>query len=365
VIERIGEASPAAVASPWPESDPPLDHQAAVQRMLRTLTAGADPPLRQLAELAGVGHRVVHGGERLTGSVLVDAEVLEAIQSAADLAPLHNPPNLIGIRAAQSALPGVPQAACFDTAFHATLPPVARIYALPYEFYERFGVRRYGFHGASHRYVMQQSARRLGLPEEQFNCISCHLGNGCSITAIQHGRSIDTSMGMTPLEGLAMGTRCGDLDPAILFYLGRKGYDLEDLDRCLNKESGLLGLSGISNDMRTLLEHARRGSPRARLAIDVFGYRLKKYIGAYAAVLGRVDALLFTGGIGEHAPEIRAAGCGGLEALGLELDPAANDAARGGVASLHAPGSRVKILVVPTDEEASIAADTYALVAAT
>jgi acetate kinase len=358
LIERIGEpvaAGDAAAAERVPT------HAAAMERLLDALTSGADPPLAQTSELGVVGHRVVHGAARFTGAVLIDDAVTAAIEQAADLAPLHNPPNLIGIRAAQQALPGVPQVACFDTAFHATIPRVAHLYALPWELYERFGVRRYGFHGTSHRYVVRRAAQRLGVPLDQFNAISCHLGNGCSVTAVRHGQSVDTSMGMTPLEGLAMGTRSGDLDPAILLYLLDKGWQSAELNRCLNKESGLLGLSGVSNDMRTLLMRADEGDQRAQLAIDVFAYRLKKYLGAYAAVLGRVDAVLFTGGIGEHAPAIRAASCQGLELLGVRLDPARNAAATGGAADISAADSRVRVLVEPTNEEAAIAAEAYEL----
>jgi acetate kinase len=359
LIERIGE--PVAAGDSAAASERVPTHAAAMERLLNALTSGPDPPLARTSELGVVGHRVVHGAARFTGAVLIDDAVTAAIEQAADLAPLHNPPNLIGIRAAQQALPGVPQVACFDTAFHATIPPVAHLYALPWELYEKYGVRRYGFHGTSHRYVVRRAAQRLGVPLAQFNAISCHLGNGCSATAVRHGQSVDTSMGMTPLEGLAMGTRCGDLDPAILLYLIDKGWQPAALNRCLNKESGLLGLSGASNDMRTLLTRADEGDRRAQLAIDVFAYRLKKYLGAYAAVLGRLDAVVFTGGIGEHAPAIRAASCQGLELMGIRLDLGRNATATGGASDISAADSRVRVLVEPTNEEAAIAAEAYEL----
>jgi acetate kinase len=296
--------------------------------------------------------------------VIISDDVEAGIERFSDLAPLHNPPNLIGIRALRQALRHAPQVACFDTAFHTTLPPLAYIYALPYELYEKFGVRRYGFHGTSHRYVARRAAEMLGLHKYAINCITCHLGNGCSAAAVREGRSVDTSMGLTPLEGLVMGTRTGDFDPAILFYLADKGYNVAALNKLCNKQSGLLGLSGASNDMRTVAEQARQGNARAQLALDVFAYRLKKYIGAYAAVLGRVDAVVFTGGIGENAPAVRSASCSNLDQLGIRLDEQRNAAAVGREGEIQADESRVKILVTATDEEAAIAADAYQLAAA-
>jgi acetate kinase len=313
-------------------------------------------------DISAVGHRVVHGGEEFSGSVLIDETVLRSIERFADLAPLHNPANLTGIRAAMRALPDIPHVACFDTAFHATIPRVAYLYALPYTVYEKYGVRRYGFHGSSHRYVATRTAQLLGQSPEATNCITVHLGNGCSITAVRNGKSTDTSMGMTPLEGLVMGTRSGDIDPAILFYLADKGYDLASLNQLCNKQSGLLGVSGISNDMRTLSQAAAEGNPRAQLAIDIFCYRVRKYIGAYLAVLGRVDAISFTGGIGERAAGVRASICSDLEPIGIALDVEKNQLAVGGEATISQPDSRVRLLVVPTDEEGVIAADTYDLV---
>ena len=335
------------------------DHEQGMALILETL-AGGDGAIRDVEEIGAVGHRVVHGGEEFTGSVRITPKVIASIERFADLAPLHNPPNLTGIRSAMRALPNVPQVACFDTAFHATIPQVAYMYALPYQLYEERGVRRYGFHGTSHRYVARRAAELLEKGKYETNCITAHLGNGCSITAVREGRSVDTSMGLTPLEGLVMGTRSGDFDPAILFYLTDHGYDMASLNRLCNKQSGLLGLSGVSNDMRTLIKKAEAGDRRAQLAIDIFNYRIKKYIGMYSAVLGRVDAVVFTGGIGENAASVRAAACEGLEQLGIVIDAKLNQQCVGRrEAFISAAHSDVSVLVIPTNEEAAIAADTY------
>ncbi|MCU0959734.1 MAG: acetate kinase [Pirellulaceae bacterium] len=364
--ERIGE--PGAVLSGQADGRTfrleaaIADHEEGMRLILQGLTGDDERALHDPREIVAVGHRVVHGGEEFSGSVAIDDRVLASIERCADLAPLHNPANLTGIRAAMHALPSAMHVACFDTAFHATIPPVAYLYALPYAVYTNFGVRRYGFHGSSHRYVAGRTAVLLGRDRHETNCITVHLGNGCSITAVHQGRSVDTSMGLTPLEGLVMGTRSGDIDPAILFYLADKGYDLASLNRLCNKESGLLGVSGVSNDMRTVTEAADGGHARAALAVDVFCYRVRKYIGAYLAVLGHVDAISFTGGIGERACGVRARICQGLEPLGIELDSARNAQATGGEATISRPASRVRVLVVPTDEEGVIAADTYQLV---
>jgi acetate kinase len=368
LVERIGEPGGAQVHEAGGRKvraeGAVADHAAGMVLLLEALTTGETKVLRDVGEIGAVGHRVVHGGEEFTGSVIITDEVEAGIERFSDLAPLHNPPNLIGIRAARQSLRHAPQVACFDTAFHATLPPVAYTYALPYELYERFGVRRYGFHGTSHRYVARRAAEMLGLQKYAINCITCHLGNGCSAAAVRDGRSVDTSMGLTPLEGLVMGTRTGDFDPAILFYLADKGFDVAALNKLCNKQSGLLGLSGVSNDMRTVAEQARQGNARSQLALDVFAYRLKKYIGAYAAALGRVDAVVFTGGIGENSPAVRAASCNNLDQLGIRLDEQRNAAAVGREGEIQADDSRVKILVTATDEEAAIAADAYHLAAA-
>jgi acetate kinase len=308
-----------------------------------------------------VGHRVVHGGEEFTGSVIIDEKVIASIEKFADLAPLHNPPNLAGIRAAQHYLANTTQVACFDTAFHATIPKVAYMYALPYELYEKYGIRRYGFHGISHRYVARRAAALMGKGKYEINAITCHLGNGCSITAVKNGHSIDTSMGLTPLEGVPMGTRSGDLDPAILFYLEDKGYDVKTLKTLCNKQSGLLGLSGVSNDVRDLEDLAGKGNERAKLAIEVFCYRIKKYIGAYAAVLDTVDAVVFTGGIGENAVLMREKICDAVSQIGLELDRLANRAAVAKEAQVSTKESKVKVFVIPTNEQVAIANDTYEL----
>lgn len=307
-----------------------------------------------------VGHRIVHGGSRFTAPVLIDDEVERGIESLAPLAPLHNPPGLQGIRAARALLPDVPQVAVFDTAFHATLPAEASTYAIDRELAARHGIRRYGFHGTSYRYVSARAAAHLGRPLDELRMIVLHLGNGASAAAIQGGRSIDTSMGMTPLEGLVMGTRSGDLDPAILPYLHRvAGSSFEDLDELLNRHSGLLGLSGTS-DMRATTSAAANGSDDAALAVDVYVHRLRHYIGAYAAHLGGLDALVFTGGVGENSPLVRARSLDRLGFLGIELDPDAN-AAGSGERTISASSSAVAVLVIPTDEELEIARQTASL----
>jgi len=337
------------------------DVEEAMELILRTLADAEVGVLRDISEIDAVGHRVVHGGEEFTGSVIIDENVIASIEKFADLAPLHNPPNLAGIRAAQCHLPNTTQVACFDTAFHATIPKVAYMYALPYELYEKYGIRRYGFHGISHRYVARRAAAIMGRGKYEINAITCHLGNGCSVTAVKNGHSIDTSMGLTPLEGVPMGTRSGDLDPAILFYLADKDYSAEDLKSLCNKKSGLLGISGVSNDVRNLEELAAKGHARARLAIDVFCYRIKKYIGAYAAVLDTVDAVVFTGGIGENAVFLREQICDSVTQIGVRLDYAANEIAIAKEAEINTKDSKVKVFVIPTNEQAAIANDTYEL----
>ena len=337
------------------------DVEKAMELILETLADKEVGVLRRISEIGAVGHRVVHGGEEFTGSVIIDEKVIASIEKFADLAPLHNPPNLVGILAGQRNLANVKQVACFDTAFHATIPKIAYMYALPYELYEKYGIRRYGFHGISHRYVARRAAAIMGRGKYDINAITCHLGNGCSVTAVKQGRSIDTSMGLTPLEGVPMGTRSGDLDPAILFYLADKGYDVKALNTLCNKQSGLLGLSGISNDMRNLEEFARKGNARAKLAIDVFCYRIKKYIGTYAAVLDTVDAVVFTGGIGENSVFMREKICNAVTQIGVQLDLAANQVAIAKEAEISTKDSKVKVFVIPTNEQAAIANDTYEL----
>ncbi len=362
LVDRIGNEKSALIYEHNGEKvtleQPAPDHDAGMELIIDALINPDGGVIKDIAEIKAVGHRVVHGGEAFTGSVVINDEVIASIEKVADLAPLHNPPNLTGIRAAQHAMPDVPQIACFDTAFHTTIPEVAYMYALPYELYEKYGIRRYGFHGTSHRWVARKAAEMMGWHKYDINCITCHLGNGSSIAAVRNGKSIDTSMGLTPLEGVPMGTRTGDFDPAILFYLADKGYTVEDLNKLCNKQSGVLGLSGTSNDMRTLTEKAKQGDERAQLALDVFAYRIKKYIGAYSAVLGSLDAIVFTGGIGENAPETRAAICSNLKQIGVELDMDVNQSAKG-ASKISSDDSAVAVLVIPTNEEAAIAIDTY------
>lgn len=368
IVERIGEAGSrirheAAHATDVRDVTAP-DHQTAFALVVEALTRGPAAVISELARIDAVGHRCVHGAERFAESALVDEEVIVAIEACVPLAPLHNPPNLIGIRAAMALMPDVPHVGVFDTAFHQTIRPHAFLYAIPYDLYTEHGIRRYGFHGTSHRYVSEAAAAMLDRPPAETNLITAHLGNGCSITAVRGGVSVDTSMGMTPLEGLVMGTRSGDIDPAVIFHLMRTlGMNVDQVDDLLNRRSGLLGLSGVSNDMREVIRAAEDGSRRARLAIEIFCYRLKKYIGAYTAVLGRVDALVFTGGIGENAPDIRDRTCAGLQGLGYVLDADRNAAAAHGPRDVAAAESPIRILVIPTDEEAMIARDTARIAA--
>jgi acetate kinase len=344
---------------------PIRNHEEGMQLIVETLTSGPGSPIRNASEISAVGHRVVHGGEDFVESVLVTDKVIGVIEKNQDLAPLHNPPNLTGLRAAMKLLPGVPNVAVFDTAFHQTVPEHAYIYALPHAFYTKHRIRRYGFHGTSHRYVSLQAARRLGKPPEKTNLITVHLGNGCSMTAVKGGKSVDTSMGLTPLEGLVMGTRSGDIDPAIPFFLATKeGFDLPAIDETLNKKSGLLGISGVSSDMREVIAAAEDGNARAKLALKIFAYRVKKYIGAYAAALGKLDAVVFTGGIGENSALIRAMACENLGILGIEIDEEKNRSGRRGDADISTGHSRVRVLVIATNEELMIARDTASVVKA-
>jgi acetate kinase len=348
--------------------EPVADHAGGFELIVRV--NARDKIFTSEAELYGIGHRVVHGGERFQEPTLITEEVVAAIRSLIPLAPLHNPANLLGIEVLRKSFPQVPQVAVFDTMFHQTLPPQAYHYALPYELYEKYHVRRYGFHGTSHGYVAKEAARHLGQVPEETNLITLHLGNGASATAIKNGRSIDTSMGLTPLEGLVMGTRCGDLDPALHFYLLEETrMTPEELKEILNSQSGLKGLCGL-NDMREILEQGDRGNERARRAIDLFCYRIKKYIGAYVAVLGRVDAVVFTGGIGENAPAIREKVCAGMEHLGIILDQAKNRRAAGSIYEIHPEKDPTKVgakdflplLVIKTDEELEIARQTIRII---
>lgn len=344
--------------SPCPE------HKTALKLIIDTLTRSERASVKQLSEISAVGHRVVHGGEKFKSSVRIDEEVLAAIRSVQDLAPLHNPPNIAGIEAAQELLPGVPHIAVFDTAFHQTMPEGAFLYAVPYEWYAMYGVRRYGFHGTSHLYVSRRAAVLLNKKPSEVNLITLHIGNGVSITAVKEGISIDTSMGLTPLEGAVMGTRCGDIDPAIiLFMIEKEGFYAEEIESILNKKSGLLGITGKYMDRRDIERAAQEGDRRCQLAIEIEAYRLKKYIGAYTAALGRVDALVFTAGAGEKNWQLREKVLEGMENLGLKLDKRQNEKTHSGdkEVSISSHDSPVKIFVIPTDEEIVFIEDVVAI----
>jgi len=337
------------------------DHDKAMDRVFELLKDPEKGAVGSIDEISAVGHRVVHGGEKFKESIKVDEKIVDEIDKLSSLAPLHNPPNLKGIRACMRLMPGVVQVAVFDTAFHATMPPYAYIYALPYNYYTDYGVRRYGFHGTSHRFVTGQAQKMLqqeGFDPAETRIITCHLGNGCSMAAVKGGKVVDTSMGMTPAEGLVMGTRAGDLDPAILIHLAREiGCSIDEIDNIINKKSGLLGVTGVFSDMRDVEEAALSGNERADLALSIFCYRIRKYIGAYAAAMGGLDAVVFTGGIGENSPVVRSRVCRGMEFLGMELDEEKNRTLRG-MAEINKPAGKVKILIVPTNEELMIARET-------
>ena len=337
-------------------------HNEAIAAVLDALVDSKNGVIGSMKEIDAVGHRVVHGGEKFAKSVVITDEVMAAIEECNPLAPLHNPANIIGIKACQKLMPGVPMVAVFDTAFHQTMPPVAYTYALPYEYYENDKVRRYGFHGTSHKYVASRAADMLGKPIESLKLISCHLGNGSSVTAIDGGKSIDTSMGFTPLAGLPMGTRSGDIDAGILEYLMNKyGMDIKEMVNILNKKSGVMGVSGVSSDFRDLEEAFEQGNERAGLAVDMFNYGVKKLIGAYAAAMGGVDAIIFTAGVGENSASQRMAIASGLEFMGVKMDEDANNV-RGEERVISAPDSKVTVLLIPTNEGLMIAMDTEALV---
>lgn len=371
VIERIGgEAILTLTAEGKPQvkrAQSLRNHAAGIEYILGWLTSDeSGVPIESIGEIEAVGHRVVHGGEKFSRSMRVDEDVWRELEELIELAPLHNPHNLRGIAAARAALgPGIPQVAVFDTAFHHTLPESAYLYAIPYQFYRRYRVRRYGFHGTSHRYIAYRYRQVTGISREATRIITLHLGNGASACAIDGGNSIDTSMGFTPLAGLVMGTRSGDLDPAILEFIGvKEGYGFQEIDTLLNKQSGLLGVSGLTSDMRELLaEAAEHDDRRARLAIELFCYRVKKYLGSYLAAMNGADAIVFSGGIGENAPAIRAQVCEGLEWLGIEADVARNEELIGREGRFDAEGSRVALWTIPTDEELLIARDTFRVVA--
>ena len=335
------------------------EHNVAIQFILSTLTDNKYGCLKSLNEIDAVGHRVVHGGEKFSSSVRITNEVIGKVVECIDLAPLHNPPNLKGIRAMDAIIPGIPQVAVFDTAFHQTMPDYAYMYGLPYSLYKKYGIRRYGFHGTSHRFVSQRACNVLGVPYEKQRIITAHIGNGGSITAIKDGKSIDTTMGLTPVEGLLMGTRCGDVDAgALSFIMDKEGLNAAGLSDLINKQSGVMGLSSISSDMREIEAAIEDGDKKAILTMNVYNYRIKKYIGAYAAALGGLDLLIFTGGVGENQWSTRTAVCRDMEFMGIKLDEAKNDHMRGQEMIISTPDSKVTVMVVPTDEELTIAKDT-------
>ena len=341
-----------------------LEHRAGIELILRVLVDPEKGVLTKIDEIQAVGHRVVHGAEAFSESTLITPEVVAKIEECIDIAPLHNPPNLAGIYAISQLLPKVPQVAVFDTAFHQTMPDKAFTYAIPYVFYTRDHIRKYGFHGTSHYFVSHEAATMLRRPLDELKLITCHLGNGSSVAAVDHGKSVDTSMGFTPLEGLPMGTRSGDIDPAVpLYIMDKEELNLQQINALLNKHSGVLGISGISNDFRTLEEEAEKGDKRAALALEVFAYRLKKYVGSYIAAMNGVDAIVFTGGIGENSDIIRDMVVSDMEFLGIEFDADKNRTKkRGEAADISKPSSRVKVLVIPTNEELVIARDTRRIV---
>jgi len=357
IVHKPTGKEPVEIKSPMPT------HKEAIQLVLDSLVHPVHGVIADLAEINAVGHRAVHGGEKYNKSVLITDEVVNDIENYAELAPLHNPANVIGIKACKAVLPDVPMVAVFDTAFHQTMPDYAYMYGLNYDLYDNYKVRKYGFHGTSHKYVSEKVAEMLDKPVEDTKVIVCHLGNGSSITAVKGGKSVDTTMGFTPLDGLMMGTRSGSVDPAILAYvMKKKNISIEDMDKELNKNSGVFGISGVSSDFRDLWAARKEGNERARLALDMFNYQVKKYIGQYMAVLNGLDALVFTAGIGENDFEVREAVTNDLEGIGIKIDKAKNDGLRGKVADISAADSKTKVIVIPTNEELMIAKETLALI---
>ena len=339
-------------------------HTEAIQFVIDALTNEKTGVVKSLSEIGAVGHRIVHGGEKFASSVVITEEVKKAVEECNDLAPLHNPANLIGVEACEKLMPGTPMVAVFDTAFHQTMPEKAYMYGRPYEYYEKYKVRRYGFHGTSHSYVSKKAAEVMGKAYDEVKTIVCHLGNGASVSAVLNGKSVDTSMGLTPLEGLVMGTRSGDIDPAIMEFIAQKeNLDIEGIMNVLNKKSGVFGLSGeISSDFRDLTGAMAEGDKKAKIALEVFAYRVAKYIGAYAAAMNGVDDIVFTAGIGENVSYVREQVCSYLGYLGVELDPDANEKFRGEQGEITKPGCKVRVFVIPTNEELAIARETLALV---
>ena len=368
VVSRIGMSESVLVHKPHdrPEitiSGEILDHIVAVEHVIAILLSPNHGVMKDKSEISAVGHRVVHGGEKFPDSALIDRDVMQVLRSCIELAPLHNPHNIRGINACMQILPGVPQVAVFDTAFHQKMPPFAYIYGIPYILYKKYGIRRYGFHGTSHFYVSRRAARIMRRPVEELKIITCHLGNGASMTAVKGGISVDTSMGFTPLEGLLMGTRSGDLDPAIILHvMAREELSLHEANTLLNKHSGMQGISGVSSDMRDIIAESQKGNTIAQLALDVYCYRIRKYIGAYAAAMGGLDALVFTAGIGENSPVVRKKCCENLEFLGIQIDDEKNEEAIRVETEIQTDDSSVKVLCIPTNEELVIALDTKRII---
>lgn len=368
MCERIGidgrlKHTPVSNGKPVFKEDLSLPtHAEAINAVIEKLTSEEYGVLESLDEIGAIGHRVLHGGQKFSESVLINAEVIDVITGCIPLGPLHIPANLMGIKACQKVMPDVPQVAVFDTAFHQTIPKHAYIYPIPYFYYEKYGLRRYGFHGTSHRYVAQQALEFMGIPAEGSRLITCHLGNGSSLAAIKDGKCIDTTMGLSPLEGLPMGTRSGSIDPTIMAVMANnEGLTLDQVMEVLNKESGVLGISGVSSDFRDIEEAAAEGNERARLALDIFNYSCKKYIGAYMAAMGGVDAIIFTAGLGENGPETRLGVMQGMEDMGICIDEKKNDF-KGQLREITGEGSKVRIIVIPTNEELVIARDTKVIV---
>lgn len=362
LVERIGLPGSILIHRPGEAKveikDEIEDHAKAISLVLNALTDKEHGVVKSLDEISCIGHRVVHGGESFSGSVAITPAVLQALEANIELAPLHNPPNIMGINACMELMPKTPQVGVFDTAFHQTMPAEAYIYALPYEYYEKYKVRRYGFHGTSHRFVTERAVEMLGKPIEESKIVTCHLGNGASITAVKGGKSIDTSMGLTPLEGLVMGTRSGDIDPAIMeFIMNKEKISIAQMSNILNKKSGVLGISGVSSDFRDIEGAAEKGNKRAQLALDRFAYVVKKYIGSYIAAMDGVDAIVFTAGLGENSASMRTKVCSGLSFLGIEIDEEKNKI-RGEEMEITTADSKTKVFVIPTNEELMIARDT-------
>jgi len=334
------------------------NHKEAISLILDMLVDKEHGVISDMSEISAVGHRVVHGGEKFSGSVIIDDEVMKVLEECSDLAPLHNPPNIMGIEACKQLMPNIPMVGVFDTAFHQTMPRWAYLYPIPYELYVKYGIRKYGFHGTSHKYVAMKAAALLNRPLEELRIITCHLGNGASLTAVKYGKSVDTSMGFTPLEGIAMGTRSGSIDPAIIsFIMAKENISVEKVMDMLNKKSGVLGLSGISNDFRDIQKAAEEGNERAKIALEVFNYRVRKFIGSYTAAMGGVDAIVFTAGLGENSPETRENICRELAYLGVKIDPEKNQV-RGKEMDVSTDDAKVRVLVIPTNEELMIARET-------